>query len=359
LSLPWRAVPILLLAGWGAQALLARPLTHGADVRAARQLRTPPSSLALRLGAGGVRLAAADALWLTVLPKLGQSWAEPGRKAAWIEAAADAMVDAHPRATLPAQYCAQFLERIEKRHPGIERIVLRALGARRLRPFGRMEGVNEASWELPELLGMNLFLYGGPEGKAASQPWIERAARQPGCPLLLIDFYAALRAREGRELDGWDVLRHRAEVEDNRDFREYFLSEADGARRGVLQKWAERAEKDLGRFPGRFAEVAAGASPADREALRSDPGRFDRLREGVVVHPEDRWVEIPSLTELLIEDAGRQVDLLAREFEARRGRPPLALKEIEEEFRTALPPPPRPGTRWEYDAGTGALRAVR
>ena len=324
---------------------------------ASRQLRAPPASLPLRLAAGGARLAAADALWLTVLPRIGRSWAEPERKAAWIEGAAEAMIDANPRAVVPVAYCAQFLERIRKRHPGIERVVQRALSARRLRPFGRMEPVNRDSYLLPEFLGMNLHLWGTPDEKRRALEWIERAARLEDCPTLVIDFYAALRARQGRELDGWEMLLHRAATTSRKEWREYFLDDADRERRRVLQQWAERAGRDLGRVPSRPAEVAAGAPAGDRESLRADADLFGRLFEGVAVRTEARWVEIPALTDRLRKAAGEQARLLAREFEARTGRPPASLHDLLE-GRERLPETPIPGTRWEYDAASGTLREV-
>jgi len=353
-----RAVPLLLLAGWAAQAALARPLTRGIEVRAARQLRAPPSSLALRLAAGGVREAAADALWLTVLPRLGLPWAEPARKAAWIEAAAEAMIDANPRALLPAQYCAGFLERIEKRHPGIERVLVRAMEARRLRPFGRMEAVNADAWEPPHDLGMNLFVYGSPGERPRALEWIRIAAEKPLCPTLVIDFFGSLRAREGRPLDGWELLRLRAAGTDNPEWRDYFLHEADRARGAVLQGWALEAEEALGRFPETLNEVLAHGPEAERAALRADRDRYAALTEGAVVRPGGRQVEIPAFSDRLVGEARERVRLLAREFEAKRGRPPLTLAEIEEECGARIGPPPRHGTKWAFDAAAGEVRAI-
>ena len=351
-------VPVLLLAGWASQAALARPLTHGAEVRAARQLRAPPSSLALRLAAGGVREAAADALWLTVLPTLGQPWAEPERKAAWIEATANALVDANPRALIPPLYAAAFLERIEKRHPGIERVMVRTMEARRLRPFGRMERVNDDAWEPPHDLGMNLYQWGTPDELERALEWIRRAAEKPRCPTIMIDFFASLRAREGRPLDGWDLLRLRARVAENADHRDYFLHEADRVRAAVLQGWALDAERALGRFPANLNEVLAHAPESERAALRADRDRYEAVANHAVVLPEARQVEIPELADRLAAEGRERIRLLAREFEAKRGRPPLTLAEIEQECRARIAPPPRHGTKWTFDAAAGEARAV-
>lgn len=352
------AAPILLLAGWAGQALLARPLTHGAEVRAARQLRAPPSALALRLAAGGVREAAADALWLTVLPSLGSPWAEPERKAAWIEATANALVDANPRALVPPLYASAFLERIEKRHPGIERVLVRTMEARRLRPFGRLERVNDGAWEPPHDLGMNLYLWGTPAERERALEWIRRAAEKPLCPTIMIDFFASLRAREGRPLDGWDLLRLRAGVADAPEYREYFLHEADRVRASVLQGWALDAERALGSFPKTLNEVLAHAPESERAALRSDRARYEAVAVGAVVRHEARQVEIPELADRIETEGRNRIRLLAREFEAKRGRPPLTLAEIEQECRARILPPPRHGTKWTFDAAAGEARAV-
>ena len=165
------------------------------------------------------------------------------------------------------------------------------------------------------------------------------------------------RAR-GRPLDGWDLLRLRARDAPNPDYRDYFLHEADRARAAVLQGWALDAEKALGRFPATLNEALAHAPESERALLRADRGRYDAVVEGAEVRPAFRQVEIPRLSARLEEEARERVRLLAREFEAKRGRPPLTLAEIEQECRARVAPPPRHGTKWAFDAAEGTVRAV-
>lgn len=340
-------------AGLGAQFLLQHGhLRHANEVRSARILRTSPSSLAFRLAAGGVKEAAADALWLTVLPKLGQSWVEPARKAAWVEAVTTVMVDANPRALTPPLYAAFFLEFAEKRHPGIERILRRAMDAERRAPFEERRRVNRDSWELPEALGMNIYLWER-DARPTALHWLREAASRPEAPLMLVEFAGAIAAREGSPLDAWELWLLRADNARKREWREHFLREADRARLGVLRGWARAAEGRLGEWPRALDEVLAEAPPAVAEALRSRQElRGDLLRE-VVLLPRTRDMEIPSLTKHDREKGLEALRLLVNRFETEKGRRPAALGDLQSVSPVAIAPPPRHGTKWGLDPATG------
>jgi hypothetical protein len=367
-------------AGLGAQALLQQPLAKANAVRGSRRLDTPPSSLAFRFAAGGVTEAAGDALWLTVLPSLGKPWAEPARKAAWIEAVTTVMTDANPRAHYPLVYAAYFLEMIEKRHPAIERVLLHGMEIEKRGAFGRTTRPNAEAWELPETLGMNLVLYGRPQvEKDRGISYLRTAAAMPTCPTIIIDYVAALRAREGSPLEGWDIwLLRAAAVADpesrkgirrivglaprddeaekekvNRDWMASYLGEADRARLEVLQKWFVAAEGRLGRRPVTWEEVLAEAPGPTADDLRGRPVRRAALLDGVLLLPDTRDVEIPSLTKRQIEDATADLRQVARSFEAAKGRRPRTIQELEAFAGRRIPPPPRHGTRWDFDPGTG------
>jgi hypothetical protein len=351
--LRWTA-PAALAAGLAGQFLLQHGwLRHANEVRSARTLHTAPSSLAFRLAAGGVKEAAADALWLTVLPKLGLPWADPERKAAWIESVTAVMCDADPRALTPTIYAAYFLEAIQRRHPGIERVVRRAMEAEQRTPFGESRRVNDDAWELPEILGMNLYLFGGPAARLEALKWLREAASKPEAPTVILEFVGALGAREGSPLEGWSLWLFRAAACRNPKWKEYYLAEADRARIGVLRTWARAAEARGGRWPRALDEVLAEA-PADLvEALRTRPALRDDLVRDVVLRPDMRDIEIPSLVER-DEAAGKeQIRMLQRRYETEHKRPARSPDDLWSMAGHALPPPPRHGTKWDLDPATG------
>lgn len=347
------AAALAFAAALGAQFLLQQPLGRANEVRASRKLHTTPSSLAFRLAAGGVKEAAADALWLTVLPKLGQPWVDPDRKGAWIEAVTTAMVDANPRALNPVIYAAYYLEFIRRRHPAIERVVRRALEAEARSPFREPERVNADSWILPEILGMNLYLHGEGHEKGEALDWLRRAAEKPGAPTILIDLVGAIRAREGSPLEGWDLWILRAAGTENEEWRESFLREADQARLRVIRRWARAAEERLGRWPGSVEEVLDEAPEAERAAWEAFPARREALVAGLRLHPATRDVEIEGLTAALVAEGTESLRLLLRHHELTQGRPARTLADLDSFGHRPVPPPPRHGTRWDLDPATG------
>ncbi len=355
-DLPW-------IEGWMQEDLPSwgrGPLGHANQVRASRRLHAAPSSMAFRLSAGGVKEAAADALWLTVLPRLGRSWVEPERKGAWIEAVTTAMTDANPRALTPVIYAAYFLEGIERRHPAIERVLERAMEAREKAPFEEPRRANAASWQLPEVLGMNLYMFGTPEEKKRAVLWLREAAAMPTCPDLVIDFIAAFRAREGSPLEGWELWIHRAFQAENPEFRRAYLEEADRARLAALRRWASAAEarRTPPAWPSTVDEVLAEAPEPERLTWDSLPRRRAAVAEGVLLHPDTRDIEIPSLTARLEKEGLEDLRLLLRHFELTNGRKAASLADLDSFSHRPVAPPPRHGTRRGLNPATGEPEVV-
>jgi hypothetical protein len=355
------AIAAALLAGLVAQALLQRPLGAANAVRGTRGLEVAPSSLAFRLAAGGVKEAAGDALWLTVLPRLGRTWEDPERKAAWIESVTRVMVDANPRAHFPLIYATYFLELVDRAHPGIERLLVHGMEIEKRGAFGRRHRPNEKDWDLPMELGMNLVLPQNgrsPDERARGLLWLERAGLRPDCPTIVADFVKSLRAREGDPLFGWRYYLQKMRVTENPDFQRAFLREADAARLAVLRRWAWAAEGRLGRWPRTLDEALAEAPEAAAAELRDRPELREALLEGVVLHPSTRDVEIPSLTEARVSEGLERLRFLARAFENSQGRRARSFRELQATSPTPIPPAPLHGTRWEVDPATGEPAVV-
>ena len=353
-ALPRPAVLALCAAAMAAQWGLQQPLARANEVRGARLLHTAPSSLAFRLATGGVTEAAADALWLSVLPKLGKPWAEPMRKAAWIESVTGVLADANPRAHFPLTYAAYFIEFIDQRHPGIERVLRHGMQVERRGAFGVVTRPNEEDWELPMALGMNLVLYGRtPEERELGLGWLRTAATKPSCPTLIIDYVAALRAKEGNPLEAWTIWGVRAGLRDNREWQEICLREADRARLETLRRWAVDAGRALGRWPSSIGEVLDRAPAPTREFLARNPDRRAALVDGVRLLPKTRDIQIPPLAERLEAATRAEILQAVRAFEAENGRPPRDLRELETACARSFPPPPCNGTRWRLDPSTG------
>jgi hypothetical protein len=211
------------------------------------------------------------------------------------------------------------------------------------------------------------------------------AASKPLCPTLLIYYVAALRAKEGSPLEGWEIwLLRAAAVADgetragvyavldlaprnegqaapaapNRDWLEHYLAEADRARLDVLRTWALAAEERLGRWPRTLEEVLAEAPPAAADDLRRRPVRRAAVLAGVRLLPDTRDIAIDTLTARQVEEARADLLQRARAFEASRRRRPRDLRELELESGRPVPPPPRHGTRWDLDPATGEPRVV-
>ena len=371
-------VAALFAAAFAAQFLLQQPLGRANEVRSARKLHTSPSSLAFRLAAGGVKAAAADALWLSVLPKLGEAWVDPERKAAWIESVTMVMTDANPRAVNPVIYAGYYLEFIRKRHPGIERVVHHALEARERTPFGEYRKVNAGAWQLCEILGMNLYLYGrNPAEKEEAMRWLRRAASDPAAAAILPDFVDAIARKGGSPLEGWSLWLMRAgsvadpglrralyavagmepgrgePLPENPKLRDYYLREADRVRLEVLRRWAAAAEERTGAWPATVEAILAEAPAAERASWEGNPARRAGLVAGLTVQAATRDLWIPSLAEWLDEQGKAEIRLLVRHYELTEGRKPRSFKDLD-----AFPPPPvappaRHGTRWELDPATG------
>ena len=349
---------LLFAAAFAVQGFLQRPLGRANEVRASREIHTPPSSLAFRLTAGGIELAASDALWLTVLPRLSRPWADPERKAVWIENVTRVMVDSNPRAITPPLYAAYFLGFLKKRHPGIERVLGHAMEARSKTPFRERRRVNEGVWWFPEQLGMDMILYGDEAEKAKGTEWLRKAAAMPDCPTILVDYLAAMGRKAGDPLAGWDLWLVRAASTTNPKWRERFLKDADGSRLEILRGWAREAAGRHGRWPDDVDEVLAAAPAAVMDALRARPDRLAAFREDVAVHPRTRDIEVVRLTKDLVEQGLAHLRLLARKFEASMGRRPRNLRELETAGSGPVEPPPRHGTRWSYDPETGEPSVV-
>jgi hypothetical protein len=347
-------------AALGLQALLQAPLARANAVRSSRRLQTAPSSLAFRLAAGGVKEAAADGLWLTILPRLGKPWEDPARKAVWIESFAGVLADANPRAHVPIVYAAVFLEFIDRRHPGIERVLLHAMEVEKRGPFGLTTKPNADDWELPEALGMNLVLNGkSPAERARGLAYLRQAASKPACYTLLIDYVDRMGEREGYPLEGWDLyLLRAAQAEGNRSLRERYLTDADRMRLDALRRWALAAEERLGRWPRDVEEVLAEAPAAVKDELRRHDAKRTALLDGVRVLPDTRDVAIDALTEKQVRDAAADLVQGIRVFEAEKGRKPRDLRDLEEGLRTRIPAPPRHGTRWGLDPATGEPKVL-
>jgi hypothetical protein len=344
-------------AGVGAQAWLQADLGRANRVRSVRQLHSPPSPWGLRIAAGGLEEAAADALWLTVLPRLGVAWGEPDRKAAWIERATEAMIAANPRSLTPTLYAACFLERIDRGHPGIERLLRLAMDAE-----ADGERVNADSWELPHDLGMNHYMRYALDKRAASleeaRRWLRVAAAKPECPTMIIEFLAELERREGNELEGWRVYLQRAGGTANPSWREWFLREADGERARIVAGWCRRAEEGGRPFPATAAEAQEFAAPEVRRLLASAPALREDLLRDVVVEAGSRFVFVPSVLEFRESESREQVLQGCRRFEAKHGERPKSADEIKAFFLRGVPRHPRHGKRWEVDPGTGEPVAV-
>jgi hypothetical protein len=344
---------LLFAAALAGQGLLQRPLGRSNEVRASREIHTPPSSLAFRLTSGGIELAASDALWLTVLPRLSRPWADPERKAVWIESVTNVLIDSNPRAITPPLYAGYFLGFLQNRHPGIERVLRHAMEAESKTPFRERRRVNEGTWWFPHDLGMDMVQYGNEQEKAKGMEWLRRAAAMPDCPTILIDYLAAIGRRSGDPLAGWVLWFVRAATTTNPRWRERFLRDADRSRREILRGWAREAEGRLGRRPKDLDEILSAAPAAVLEGLRAQPDRLAAFREDVAVHPEMRDVEVVRLTKALVEQGLAHLRLLARKFEASMGRRPRNLLELESAGSGPVEPPPRYGTRWSYDPETG------
>ncbi len=336
-----------LAAAGSAQWGLQQHLGPKNRARSVLELDAAPSSLAFRLAAGGVREAAGDALWLTVLPRLGQSWTDTARKAAWVEAATDVLIDCDPRATTPPLYASTFLELIDPKHPGIERLLVKAMEK-------RVDGeeVNAGDWELPYQLGNILYArYGRGEAEvlAPALAWYRRAAALPECPTIVIDFIAALESRAGNELDGWLLYGTRAAGTENREWREFYLGQGDDLRQRVLDSWARAAETRLGRFPETVRDLLpeAGAATADR--FRLQPELLTAFLEGVSVVPEAREVRVAARVKRLESEGVERVREWCRLHEGKQGRPPASLEDLRSLEGFWLPPAPRHGTRWKVD----------
>jgi hypothetical protein len=346
----------LAFAGaFAAQARLQADLGRDNRVRSVRQLAAPPSPWGLRIAAGGLEEAASDALWLTVLPRLGKSWVEPERKSAWIERATEAMTAANPRALNPTLYAVVFLERLDRKHPGIERLLRGAMDAK---IDGRL--VNEDAWQLPEQLGMHRYLRwtasSGEDDLAEARRWLRTAANKPQCPTMVLDFLAELERRRGNELEGWQLYLRRAATTPVPSWREWYEAEADRERVRTILAWCRRAELAGRPFPPDAAAAAAEASPAVRRLLESFPAVQDDLFRDVLFEPATRDVAIPRLR-VLDEGAGRERMVQAcRQFEARYGSRPTEASELAPFFLRGLPRPPRHGTKWGLDPATGEPR---
>ncbi len=355
-------------AGFAAQALIQPPLAKGNAVRASRRLSAPPSSFPFRMVAGGVKEAAGDALWLTVLPSMGKPWAVP------------AMTDANPRAHYPLIYGAYFLEMIEKRNPAIERVILHGMEIEKRGAFGTRSRPNREAWDLPETLGMNLFLYGADaEEKERGISYLRNAAAMPTCPTIIIDVVSRLREKEGSPLEGWDIwLLRAASVADpesrralrsvvglapraggeetgkpNPEWTTSYLAEADRTRLEVLRKWCAAAELKLGRWPRTWEEAFTEAPGPVAADLRARPVRKAFLLDSVRLLPDTRDIEIPSLTQRRLDEGKRYLLQVVRSYEAANGRNPRSMGELASVGGRDIPPPPRNGTRWDLDPSTG------
>ena len=352
-GLRWPAALAIAAAGMAAQWALQQPLARANEVRGARRLHAAPASLAFRLSTGGVEEAASDALWLTILPKLGKPWAEPSRKAAWIESFAGVLADANPRAHYPIAYAAWFIEFIERRHPAIERVLVHAMEVERRTAFGRVVRPNADDWELPSALGMNIVLYGSAAERERGLQWLRVAASKPSCPTLILDYVAALRAKEGDPLEAWRIWGVRSGLREGREWQEICLREADAARLDVLRKWAIASGRRHRDWPTDIDQVLAEAPAPTRDALAANPALRAALVDGVVLHATTRDIQIPSLLARM-EDLGRaEILAAARAFEAETGRRPADLRELEKHAGRGFLPPPANGTRWVLDPVTG------
>ncbi len=354
----WPAVLALSAAAMAAQWSLQQPLARANEVRGSRRLHAAPSSLAFRMAAGGVKEAAGDALWLSVLPKLGRPWAEPARKAAWIESVATVMADANPRAHFPITYAAYFLEFIERRHPGIERLLRHGMDVEKRGAFGTVTRPNAGDWELPMALGMNIVLYGKPAERERGLEWLRTAATKPDCPTILIDYVAALRAKEGNPLEAWTIWGVRAGMRESREWQEICLREADRARLDVLRRWAEAAEERADRWPETVGEVLEAAPAAVREFLDRFPDKKAALVDGVRLIPETRDIRIPALAERMVAGGREEIRQTALAWRAAHGSLPADLRALELALGRQFPPPPFHGTRWALDPGTGEPSVV-
>jgi hypothetical protein len=355
----WIPVAALAAAGLAGQALLQQPLHRSNLVRGARRLHAPPSSLAFRLASGGVKEAAGDVLWLTVLPKLGRPWADPARKAAWIESVTTVMTDANPRALYPLVYCAGFLEMIDKRHPAFERVLRHGIDIEKRGPFGRRTRPNADEWKIPMEIGMNLLMWGKKPGeRERGLDWLRTAAEKPVCPGLVLDTISALRAKEGNDLEAWDIWLVRLGSRTGRGWQEYCLLEADRARLATLRKWAKAAEGTLGRWPATIDELIAAAPAATAADLARRPDRRAAFTDGVVLRGVTRDVEIPSLTERHRAAIEAEIREAVRCYEAEMGRRPPNLRDLELAYGRSFPAPLNVGTRWELDPQTAEPRVA-
>jgi len=377
---PAAGVSLLFAAGLAAQAALQEPLGHANELRSVRRTHRAPNWLGFSLAAGGVKEAAADALWLDTLPTLGKTWDDPARKGEWIRGVVKAIQRASPRWPTPVIYGGYFLEFIDKLHPAIDEIYLRAMDAE-----VRGVRVNDGCWEFPYVYGMHFLLWNkvylartGVDRRKDALRWLAVMARMPECPPGYREAAENMIRREARqtggsELEAWELYRVswreqvRKTKQAGRDPLEgwggFIRRGYDEARLRLLAGWAEKAEARLGRWPRDAGEVLAEAGAADRERFRGGAGGKDRpmiedFLEGVEVHPERREVEVPALTALLLADAQEGVRNLVRRYEAKNGRPPAGVADLAEILGRPLPPPPRNGTKWEISRPGGEVRVV-
>lgn len=337
-----------LVAAALAQWALQRHLGVVNRARTVLAVRSVPDSFAFLMAAGGVREAAGDGLWLTVLPRLGSRWIDVESKRHWTRGVAEVLIDCDPRAITPPHYTSVFLEILDPDDPSAIEILEKALNA-------RVDGVlvNENNVELLQRIGEVHYARYARGDEASLEPalvWFRRAAVLPDCPTIVVEFVAELSRKRGHALVGWLLFRERAETAGNPDHREHYLAEGESMRRRVLMFWAGAAERRLGRWPASIRDLAEEIPEEVREAFRRNPSHYrEFMEDGVEFVADTRDV-------VLTADAARTEQLQREDlaffikfYEQRHDRPPASIDDLKtlEEFR--LPSPPRHGTRWTLD----------
>lgn len=346
---------LAFVAAGGAQYGLQQRLGRDNRARAVLEVHTAPASLPFRLAAGGVKEAAGDALWLTVLPRLGKDWLDRERKLRWVEAVARVLVDTDPRAITAPLYASTFLELLDIGDPAVIDVLEHAIHAR-----VRGEPVNEDNVDLLQQLGMVYYARHTRGDRDALEPalrWLRKAAALPDCPTIVVDFVGELSRRQGNPLDGWLLYRTRAEGTSNPDHRKFYFREGEALRRRVLLRWAGAAEARLGRWPEEVRELYEEIPEKAREEFQRDPALFrDFLEREVIFVPETRDL---YFRDQVIEDEKETREALQDWIDYHRqekGVPPATLEDLTTLEGFHVPLSSRHGTRWDLgEDGAPAL----
>jgi hypothetical protein len=341
-----------LVAAAAAQWALQRHLGDVNRARSVLAVRSVPDSFAFLMAAGGVREAAGDGLWLTVLPRLSASWIDAESKRHWTRGVAEVLIECDPRAITPPYYTSVFLEILDPDAPFAVEVLEKALNA-------RVDGVlvNENNVELLQRIGEVHYARYARGSEASLEPalvWFRRAAVLPDCPTMIVEFVAELSRKRGHALVGWLLFRKRAETAGNPDHREHYLAEGEAMRRRVLMFWAGAAERRLGRWPASIRDLAEEIPEEVREAFRRNPQHFrEFMEDGVEFVAETRDVVLTTPATRAEEKQREYISKCIEYYEQLHDGPPATiedLKTLKDVF--GLPQPPRHGTRWTL-AGIG------